>query len=100
MIINWKLRLQNKVTLISLVTLLVSIVYQVLNMIGIIPTVDQQEILDLICRCIDVLALVGIVVDPTTDGLSDSSRAMTYQKPATEIITRDDDNRSDGPEVE
>ena len=100
MIINWKLRLQNKITLTSLVALVVAIIYQVLNMVGIIPSIEQQAVLDLLCRCIDVLALVGIVVDPTTDGLNDSSRAMTYVKPAKEMVFREDDDRSDGPEVE
>lgn len=100
MIINWKLRLKNKVTLTSLVALIVAIVYQVLNMIGIIPNVEQQAVLDLLCRCIDVLALVGIVVDPTTAGASDSSQALSYEEPRYEYIEREDDDRSDGEEVE
>lgn len=100
MIINWKLRLQNKVTLTSLVALIVAIVYQILNMVGIIPSIEQQAVLDLLCRCIDVLALVGIVVDPTTAGMSDSSQALSYEEPKYEYIERDDDDRSDGEEVE
>ncbi len=28
------------------------------------------------------LAVLGIFVDPTTSGLSDSARALTYEKPA------------------
>lgn len=79
--INWKLRLQNKVTLVALITLVVSIIYQVLNMIGVIPQVDQQTILDICCRIIDVLALLGIVIDPTTKGISDSHLALSYDEP-------------------
>lgn len=100
MLINWKLRLKNKITLTSLVALLVAIFYQVLNMVGIIPSIEQQAVLDLLCRCIDVLALVGIVVDPTTAGASDSSLAMSYEEPRYEYVERDDDDRSDGAEVE
>lgn len=79
--INWKLRLQNKVTLVALITLVISIVYQILNMIGVIPQVDQQTILDICCRIIDVLALLGIVVDPTTKGIGDSHLALSYDEP-------------------
>ncbi|MBQ6317144.1 MAG: hypothetical protein IJI13_06445 [Oscillospiraceae bacterium] len=28
-----------------------------------------------------VLVILGIVVDPTTDGLGDSERAMSYEEP-------------------
>ncbi len=32
-----------------------------------------------------VLALLGIVADPTTKGVSDSERAKTYKKPRGDI---------------
>lgn len=98
--LNWKLRFKNKVTLVSLVTLVVAIVYQALNMVGIIPSIDQQAIIDLLCRCIDVLALVGIVVDPTTSGFGDSSLALSYEEPKYEYVERDDDDRRDNEEAE
>lgn len=31
-----------------------------------------------------ILAVMGVFIDPTTDGISDSSRAMTYDKPKKE----------------
>lgn len=31
-----------------------------------------------------VLAILGVVVDPTTAGFGDSKRAMTYEKPHTD----------------
>ena len=31
-----------------------------------------------------VLAVLGVFVDPTTSGISDSNRAMTYKSPAKE----------------
>lgn len=92
--INWKLRIQNKVTLVSLITLIVAIVYQILNMVGVIPSIDQQAVLDVLCRCVDVLALLGIVVDPTTAGASDSAQAMGYDEPRKDYFTREDDDRS------
>lgn len=91
--INWKLRIKNKVTAVALVTLIISIVYQTLAIFGIIPTVDQQQIVNIACEIIDVLALIGIITDPTTEGIADSSRALSYDAPATETVVRHDDNR-------
>ena len=87
---NWKLRWKNKATLLSLATLIIAIVYQILNMVGIVPDIDQQKLLDTICRLIDVLALLGIVVDPTTEGIADSDLAMSYAEPSkrTKIYSR------------
>ena len=87
---NWKLRYMNKATLISLVTLVLALVYQALHMLGIIPSIDQQDLLDWICRLIDLLALLGIVIDPTTEGIGDSDLAMSYERPSpkTKIYKR------------
>lgn len=92
--INWKLRIKNKTTLVAIITLGISIVYQVLHICGIVPVVEQQAIVDVCCAVIDLLALLGIVVDPTTEGIADSSRALSYEEPASERnFTRHDDNR-------
>ena len=86
---NWKLRLMNRTTLISLVTMIVALVYQLLNMIGIVPDIDQQVLIDWLCRIVDLLALLGIVIDPTTEGICDSELAMSYTEPSkkTKIYT-------------
>lgn len=90
---NIKLRFQNKTTLASIVTLVIAIVYQVLHLVGVIPAIDQQAVLDVALMVVDLLALLGVVVDPTTDGIKDSSRALSYDEPATETVFRHDDNR-------
>lgn len=80
--INWKLRLQNKATLTALVMALVALVYQVLGVCGVVPRVSQDQVTTIISMVINILCLLGIVVDPTTDGIGDSARAMTYTKPS------------------
>lgn len=80
---NWKLRIKNRTTLISMISLIVAIVYQSLHMVGIVPSIPQQEILDWLCRIVDLLALLGIVVDPTTEGIGDSDLAMSYEEPSS-----------------
>lgn len=82
--INWKLRLQNKATLTALVMALVALVYQVLGVCGVVPRVAQDQVTTIISMVINILCLLGIVVDPTTAGVSDSLRAMSYDKPRKE----------------
>ena len=86
--INWKLRLQNKATLSTLIALIVAIVYQVLGWFGIIPKVPATEILDVLSVVLEALALLGIIVDPTTAGVSDSNRAMKYEIPSGSLLNK------------
>lgn len=79
--INWKLRLQNKTTLTALIMALVALVYQVLGVCGIVPRVAQDQVTTIISMVINILCLLGIVVDPTTAGIGDSNRALTYDEP-------------------
>lgn len=79
--INWKLRLQNKATLWSLIGLIISIVYRVLDACHVIPPFSQDFILEIAADVLSVLGLLGVIVDPTTDGIPDSKRAMTYEQP-------------------
>ena len=79
---NWKLRLQNKTTLVALIAAAVSFVYQVLGICGVVPRVSEDTIMTVAGTLINALALLGIVVDPTTKGIADSERAMNYNKPA------------------
>ncbi|HJC42005.1 MAG TPA: phage holin, partial [Candidatus Intestinimonas pullistercoris] len=40
-----------------------------------------DRLLDVVNALFAVLALLGIVADPTTKGVGDSAQAMTYDKP-------------------
>lgn len=82
--INWKLRLQNKTTLITLITTVVTFIYSILSLFGVTPDIAQDQVLNLAVMVVSMLASLGIVVDPTTSGISDSSNAMQYEKPAEE----------------
>lgn len=78
---NLKLRLQNKVTLTSLIALSVAFIYQVLGWFNIVPDITQNDILQTVNLLIEIMAGLGIIVDPTTKGIGDSDRAMTYVMP-------------------
>ena len=89
--INWKLRLKNKATLLAIVTAVIALIYQILGMLGIVPAVSESEGTQAVGLVINILAMVGIVTDPTTQGVSDSNRALTYDKPAKNSTTNDYD---------
>lgn len=79
--INWKLRWKNKTTLLAITTAVIALVYQVLELLGIAPGVSESEVTQAVGLVINILAMVGIVTDPTTQGVSDSDRALRYDKP-------------------
>ncbi|QTA45681.1 phage holin [Streptococcus thermophilus] len=72
--INLKLRLKNKATLVALI----SAVFLMLQQFGLhIPTNIQEGV----NTFVGILVIIGIVTDPTTKGIADSERALTYIKP-------------------
>ena len=79
--INWKVRFQNKVWLTSFISLIVGFVYNILRAFDVFPTVSQQLVMDIVGQCLTFLGMIGVVVDPTTEGLGDSKRALSYEKP-------------------
>lgn len=75
--INLKLRLQNKVTLVAIL----GAVFLMAQQFGFeIP----QNIQNGVNTFVYILVLIGVVNDPTTSGLSDSARALEYEKPSEE----------------
>lgn len=79
--INWKLRFQNKVVLMAIIFQVIGIVYSVCTTFGITPIVDQSAIVSIAESVVGLLVLIGVVVDPTTQGLDDSELAMQYLEP-------------------
>lgn len=81
--INWKVRINNKtfwVTLIPALLLLVQVVAAVFGCTIDLGTLGSR-LLDVVNAVFAVLAVLGIVTDPTTDGVADSKQALTYTAP-------------------
>lgn len=78
---NWKVRLRNPVFWTSFLAALVTFVYSVLGLFGVVPGIAQEQILQIVSAVLSFLATIGVLIDPTTKGLSDSERAMQYEKP-------------------
>lgn len=77
--INWKVRFKNKAFVVSFVTVVVTFVYQILSLLGITPALSESMVMNLITTVINALVMLGVLVDPTTKGIKDSDRAMTYE---------------------
>lgn len=76
--INWKARFKNKTFVITFLTLVIAFVYQILGLFGVVPPISEQSLVNYITMLVNILAFVGVVIDPTTDGMNDSDRAMLY----------------------
>lgn len=81
MAINWKVRFKNKTWLTSFIALIVSFVFDLLAMFDVMPVVTQSMVMQLVNIALMVLGAVGVVADPTTPGVEDSTRAMSYVEP-------------------
>ena len=79
--LNWKVRFKNKVWLGSFLSLIVGFVYSMLALFDVFPEVTQSLVLQLMNQVLTFLGLIGVIVDPTTAGLEDSDRAMSYSQP-------------------
>ena len=79
--INWKVRFKNKVWLAAFIAFLVSTVYQFLAMFEIAPIITQDAVMQAVAVVLQLLSLLGVVVDPTTKGMGDSARALGYDEP-------------------
>ncbi len=69
--INWKLRLQNKATVVALCSAALTFVYTVLGLFGVVPSVTQTTAGDFVMAALNVLTALGVLVDPTTPGVTD-----------------------------
>lgn len=80
---NWKVRLKNKYFWISIIPALILVIESVAKCFGV--TLDmtdlQNNLIAVVNAIFVVLVIIGVVNDPTTDGLSDSEQAMTYESP-------------------
>jgi phi LC3 family holin len=81
--INWKVRIKNKQFWLSIIPAIALVVQAVAAVFG--YTLDLSTLVGKILAVVDavfaVLVILGIVVDPTTAGVPDSKRAMSYQEP-------------------
>ena len=82
--INWKVRLKNKTWLLAFAGAIVAFVYQILGMLGVVAPIAEDNVTQVIGLLVNLLVALRIVQDPTTAGMSDSSKALSYSEPRKE----------------
>ena len=79
--INWKVRLKHKPFLVALFSALILLIQQVFATFGIDTTVYNEQVTTIFNSVLGILVLLGVVIDPTVKGVSDSEQAMNYKEP-------------------
>lgn len=81
--INWKVRIKNKNFWLAIIPAALILAQTVAAVFGIKLEVDgvSDRLLAIVNAAFVVLAILGVVTDPTTHGVSDSKQAMTYDTP-------------------
>lgn len=81
--INWKVRIANKQFWLSVIPAVLLVIQVVGAVFG--YTLDfgdlGNKLLAVVNAVFTLLVILGVVVDPTTQGVSDSERAQQYDKP-------------------
>lgn len=81
--INWTVRIRNKAFWMAIIPALILLAQSIAAVFG--YELELANLSDKLIAVINalfvVLALLGVVNDPTTSGISDSEQAMTYTEP-------------------
>lgn len=90
--LNLKVRLKNPVFWLTVIPALLAFIYSLLGAFGIVPALSEDTAVKILTSVVTALATLGVLVDPTTSGISDSNRAMNYTEPVkseAEVISDD-----------
>ena len=83
--INWKVRVRNKNFWLTIIPAALLLVQAIAAVFGVSVDIGDigNKLIAVVNAAFGVLAILGIVTDPTTPGIKDSARAMTYTAPNT-----------------
>lgn len=79
--INWKVRLRNPLFWLTVLPALSGFIYTILGCFQIVPPLSEDLLTQILSAVVTGLTSLGVLVDPTTKGISDSDRAKNYTKP-------------------
>ena len=81
--INWKVRFKNRTFWMTVIPAVALVVQAVAAVFG--YTIDLTTMVGklqaVVSAVFGLLVILGVVVDPTTAGVGDSARAMSYDEP-------------------
>lgn len=85
--INWKVRIRNKAFWVAIVPAVLLMIQVVAALFGFALELGElgNKLLAVINAVFAVLSILGVVTDPTTAGVFDSTQALTYDTPKKSI---------------
>lgn len=86
--INFQVRRRNPVFWCTFLPSVVSVIYTILGLVGVVPSLSEEVVIEVLLCIVSALSTLGVLVDPTTRGVSDSELAMTYEVPKAHGIDR------------
>lgn len=83
MSINWKVRIKNKAFWVAIIPAVLLLIQQVLAVFGVALDFSQlqNQLVAIVGTVFALLAILGVVADPTTVGVGDSVQALGYDEP-------------------
>ena len=78
---NFLVRFKNPAFVIPFIGAIVAFIYQMLGMFGVVPPIAETEVMQIVGLLVNLLVGLGVLIDPTTKGIGDSDRALTYTEP-------------------
>ncbi len=85
--INWKVRIKNKNFWLAIIPAVLLLIQAVAAVFG--YTLDLGDLGNKLIVVVNaifvVLSILGIVTDPTTEGIADSKLALTYTEPKKKV---------------
>ena len=83
MSINWKVRIKNKTFWLALIPAVLLLAQQVAGLFGVALDFGglQEQLMSIVSSVFALLAIMGVVADPTTVGVTDSVQALGYDEP-------------------
>ena len=81
--INWRVRLRNKAFWLAFIPAALLLVQTVAALFGFALNLGDigDKLLAVVNAVFALLSILGVVVDPTTQGVGDSQRALGYVEP-------------------
>ena len=81
--INWKVRIKNKNFWITIIPAVLLLIQLIASTFGINLELGElgEKLLAIVNSIFGILAILGIITDPTTFGIADSDQALTYEEP-------------------
>lgn len=81
--INWQVRIKNKQFWLSIIPAVLLLIQVVADVFGFELNLGElgDKLLAVVNAVFGVLTILGVVVDPTTKGINDSTQAMSYAIP-------------------